>query len=760
MPLPALTLAAALLRRRAALAAAGALALLGALSGLIPLLDVPGFELGLVGAWLGVLLAGPLGLAAARAERARVGGSPGVAALAAALAASLLLLVLLASSAARAALGPCRALFGAAFFPVLALPSAWLAAALAAAAGWATRGRALPTGLALGAAVVASLAATLRDAWRGPAAFALDHLLGAWPGPLYDEALRLDARLLLFRLGTTGLALLVGAGAAWLAGRRGGRRVALAAALAAAGGAGAAAARVALAAQGLDGHRGRMAAALGGLRQGPSCTVHLPAEKPAEAADALLADCEFHVHDLAAALGLPAAPRVTVFVHRSDEEKRRHVGASGTSFAKPWLGELHVTDAALPHPILRHELVHLVAAALEPGWLGVPARHGLLVSMGLVEGLAVSLELPRGGWTGHQWARAARDLGFLPDVAAALGPAGFWRAAPARAYGAAGSFLAFLRERHGAAPVAALYRSGDFQAAYGRPAAALLAEWQAFLDGVEVPPGLLRAARARYARPALFAVPCAREVAALEEGAWALAGRGRRDEACQALRRVAAVTGRAGPLRAVGDLLAAAGDLDGAAAAYEEAARAAPEVDAHFRAQLVAAEADLFWRRGEFGAAAAGWSRALAVEPDRPEARLLQAKLAAVADRELAVEARPYLLGLEAQAAALDRLRRLDRPLTAYLLSRQALGRGEAGAAVPLLERAAAGGLPPLLAGEARLLLGEARCQAGAAAGGGGPAALRAGAAELAAVEAGAAAEADRVRAAAGLRRCRFLAGG
>lgn len=749
VPHPALQLTAALLRRRAALAAAAGLALLGALGGLVPLLDVPGFELGLLGAWVGVALAVPLGLAAARAERARTGGDPGVAALAGAAAATLLLLVLLGATAARAALGPCRALFGAAFFPVLAFPSAWLAAALAAAGGWAFRGRARPTALAVLGLALASLGWTLLEAWRGPAAFALDHLLGVWPGPLYDEALALDARLLLFRGASAALAVAAGA-AASLAVRwrtragRAGPALFLAASLGAA-----VACRAELHRRVLDGDRAAIAAALGGRLEGSACTLVFPREKPAAAAAAHLADCDFHAADLAAALGLDAAPRVTVFLHRSDEEKRRHVGASGTSFAKPWLRELHVTDAALPHPILRHELVHVVAAALAPGLLGVPARLVVLPSMGLVEGLAVSLELPRGAWTGHQWARAARDLGFLPDVAAAIGPAGFFAAAPARAYGAAGSFLAFLRERHGPARVAALYRGGDFQAAFGRPVGALVAEWQAFLDGQEVPRGLALAARARYLRPAIFQVPCAREVAALEAGAWALAGHGRREEACQALRRVAEVTGRAGPLRGVGDLLAAAGDLDGAEAAYREAYRAAPEGDGTFRGQVTAALADLAWRRDEPAAAAAGWLQASALDPDRPEARLLQAKLTALADPALGPAVRPYLLGLAGAAEALERLPASGHPLAAYLLARQALGRGEDGAAVPLLERAAAGALPPVLAEEAAFLLAEARCRSGATAAGEGA---------LSGLAATSAAAADRARAEAGVRRCRFEA--
>jgi tetratricopeptide (TPR) repeat protein len=287
---------------------------------------------------------------------------------------------------------------------------------------------------------------------------------------------------------------------------------------------------------------------------------------------------------------------------------------------------------------------------------------------------------------------------------------------------------------------------------------ALVGDWQAFLDGQPVPRGLRAAALARYARPPLFQVPCAREVAALEEQAWRAAGAGRTAEACRDLRRVAALTGRAGALRGVGDLLARAGDLGGAEAAYREAMPVVPEADALQRAMLVAAVADLHWRRDEPGPAAAGYWQALAVQPDRPEARLLQAKLTALADRTLAVEARPWLLGLEPAQAALGRLEQVDHPLARYLRARVLLSRGEAAAAVPLLEAAVAGRLPQVLAEEARFLLGEARCDAGW---------FEAGRAQLAALaEAAAAATdgstpvvADRLRAEAGLRRCDFLAG-
>ncbi len=499
----------------------------------------------------------------------------------------------------------------------------------------------------------------------------------------------------------------------------------------------------------LDGDREAVARALGGRHVGPACTLVFPAEMKAPALAALAGDCEFHAADLAAALGLATPPRLTVFVHRSDEEKRRHVGAGATSFTKPWLGEVHLTQAASPHPVLRHELVHAVAAALEPGPLGVPARAGVLVQAGLVEGLAVALELPRGSWTVHEWTAAMRDLGLAPDLARQLGPAGFWTTAPARAYTAAGSLLAFLLDRQGSAAVALLYRTGDFEAAFGRPLAALVADWHAFLAAVPRPPGLAAAARARFARPALFAVPCAREVAALEARAYADAGHGRIAVACDGLRRVWSLTGRAGPLKAAGDLLARSGAFDEAEAAYLDAGRVAGDADLALSAALRSARADLAWRRDQPAAAAAGWLAALAAGGERHERRLLEAKLAALGEAGLATALRPWLLGQADPATALADLERLGRPLGDYLAARARLARGEVKEALLLLERSGAGPLPELIGLERRYLLAEARCLAGAEA---------AGARELTALALGAAGGADRARAEAGVRRCTFEA--
>jgi hypothetical protein len=746
-------IATTLARRRSVRVGAAALAVLGIASGSLPLLDAPGYELGELAALLAALLAPFAGIAAVRDERTRPHPSPLAAFAGSALVLGALLGIFLAAALVRAALGPCSPLGPAAgFLPLLALPSALVGAGLAVATAVLAGGRRALAGGLYALAAVASLAWSLRAAYLGPAAFLFDPLLGAWPGPLYDEALAPDARAVLFGAAAAaeGLAIALFA-EVWVRARRSGAGAAVAPALAlvlAAGGA--AGAHATLSALGLSGERAAVERALGGRREGARCTLLHPAEKPAAAVDALLAECEFHHADVARALGVEAPPRVVAWVYRSTEEKRRLVGAARTEYAKPWLGEIHLVDAPAPHPVLRHEVVHAVAAAVAGGPLGVPARAGVLVSAGLVEGLAVALETPRSHWTTHEWSRAARDEGFLPDVRGIVGPAGFWSQAPARAYTAAGSFLAFVLERHGAERLREAYRTGDLAAATGVPLDVLAAEWQRFLDGVEVPPGLADVARARLSRPSVFARRCAREIATMEERAGAAARTGRTAEACALYREAAARSGSPGGLKAAGDVLARAGDLAGAGEAYRDAEAAAAD-DGALRNAIAAARGDLAWRAGAREEAAAAWTAALAARPERADARLLQAKLVASADAELSAPARDYLLGLGDPAVALARVARLDHPLAAYLVGRALATRGELAAAIPELAHAAEGPLPSALSREAAFLLGEARCAVGERAR--GEAALRA-------LLGDGASAADRARVEEALRRCAFEAAG
>ena len=729
-----------------------ALALLGALGGFLPLLEVPGFELGLVAALLSALLLGPaLGIAAARRGLATPTPTGVLRPFAAA---ALVLLgwlgVLFATAAARAAIAtPCRALAGAPLFALVAVPSALLATAVGTASGLAADGRRRRAALLYAIVAVASLAATLGTGYFGPSASAHDHLLGVWPGPLYDEALTIDRRLLLFRAGTLAWTCAALASAAlWLARRDRRRRARPALALALA----VAAALATRALGGATATRAELSAALGAVREGPRCVVHLPREKSAEEATRILLDCEYDAAAVARALGLARPPRATVWLYRSAEEKRRLVGAGHTSFTKPWLAEIHVHDQGVPHPVLRHELVHALASVAAPRLLGVPARALFLVDAGLTEGLAVAVDVPAGPYDVHAWTRELRDQHRLPPLASLLGTTGFWSAAPARAYTAAGSFLRFLLDRYGSEAVLAAYRMDDVARALGRPLAAVEAEWQRFLDDVAVPPELAAQAEARFERGSLFSRACAREVADLEVEAARDAARGRAAAAEALLRRAGALSGGDPAwLRGAAEAWRAAGNPARAEAILWEALGRAGAAGGRsaLRASLLERLGDLRLAAGEGAIAAQRYraARALA-HPFGADARALDAKLAAAEDPRLAQAVTPWLIGASDPAEAVASLARSEAPLARYLLARARLARGAPAEAMASLRGLDVAALPgPELEVEARRMAAEALCLAGHP---------DAAIAAFAAIARGAATEALRAQAEDAARRCAF----
>ena len=451
---------------------------------------------------------------------------------------------------------------------------------------------------------------------------------------------------------------------------------------------------------------------LGGRLTGDRCDLHFPREKPAPDAERLFRDCEADVAEVAAALGVATPPVVKVWVHRSAEEKRRLVGAGRTEFTKPWLAEIQVLDAPGGPPALRHEIVHAVGGAVAGGPLGVPARFGVLVDAGLVEGLAVALEVPRGEWTVHEWARAMKDLGLLPPAARLVEPAGFFSAPAARAYGASGSFLAFLLERRGPEPVLRAYAGAPFAQAFGVPIELLESGWHSFLDTVPAPPGLSAAAEARFRPAGLLGRRCARETAGLEARARDAGRRGEPAVSAEFWRRAARLSGDPSDLRSLGDALRGS-DPAAADAAYAEALDAAGRGSPALRAALLESRGDMAWRAGDTAAAVALYREAMALHPDRARERLLTVKVAAATGPALAA-AGPWLLGTGDADAAMRALAASGDPLGPYLAGRYAASRGDGATAIPLLERALEGTLPSVaFRVEALSTLAAARCRQG-----------------------------------------------
>lgn len=493
-----------LISTRAVFAWWAALATVGlALTGL-PLLGQPGYELASGLTLLLTFLGAGLAITVARAHAGPMTG---------AVLLTLATLPALLVATLRTSLGtPCDPFASVAFVPLLILPTAGLVAVLGSLAARLTKRRWLTALIYLGFLVVTAVS----TAWpliAGPQVFAFNHLGGYLPGPLYDEELAVPSSLLWFRGATVLLALGLGA----LLQRRRKR-----AALLLAGFLGLELAGTPLGFRMTD---AALSEALGGVLETEQLILHYPGGLTDVEVSRVLGDVRFRHHQIETFFGAPPPGKVTIWLYRSPAEKQRLVGAANTQFAKPWRREIHVNGLGFPHPVLKHELVHAMAAPWGAPPFGVAATFfGLAPHVGVIEGFAVAADNPVDELSLHEWAAAMKKKGLLPEVAKLMSAQGFYGAPPSRAYTTAGSFLRFLGERFGKEQLRELYRDGDFQRVFGESLDSLAAKYEQFLDAVPLEADAVNQAFARFRHGSLFDRPCAREVGRLSAQAGGLLG--------------------------------------------------------------------------------------------------------------------------------------------------------------------------------------------------------------------------------------------
>jgi tetratricopeptide (TPR) repeat protein len=245
---------------------------------------------------------------------------------------------------------------------------------------------------------------------------------------------------------------------------------------------------------------------------------------------------EFRLRQILDILGwteLPPSERpLESYIYPSPEVKKRLMGARHTSFADPFDRAMHLHHQPFPHPVLKHELAHLVSASFA-GWLGFNPR------IGWHEGFAVAVDWEEDRLTPDQWTQAMRVEDLLPDMNAAMSAHGFWTQPASRAYLSMGSLSRYLMDVHGADAFVDFFGDPDPEQHFGRPLDDLLAGWHAHLDSVPLSDADRAFARARLQRGAIFDRRCAREAAEISDRAWDDLARRRHADALERFDRLA-----------------------------------------------------------------------------------------------------------------------------------------------------------------------------------------------------------------------------
>lgn len=351
--------------------------------------------------------------------------------------------------------------------------------------------------------------------WRfytSPMVFAFDPFFGFFAGTLYDSVITGLGRLATYRVGTSFTIVFAGAALSLVRRSESGevafeyrREPLLIATIALVGSAAHVLSGPAL------GHyqtTRSIREALGHSTKYGRCELVYPSGTPEIEARALARDCDGHLQQLERFFGVSGTPRVVAFLFAGTDQKGYLMGAATTYIAKPWRHEIYLQRSGFPHPVMRHELAHVVAGGFGRGPFHVSGPlAGIIPDPGRIEGVAVAGAPRDEDLSLDEWARAMRDLRLLPPLRKVF-KLSFLGEPSSRAYVVAGAFVDWLRRDRGMDAVRRWYGGESLESAAGAPLSALEAAWNASLDRTAVGPDVLAVARARFDQPAIFGRRC------------------------------------------------------------------------------------------------------------------------------------------------------------------------------------------------------------------------------------------------------------
>lgn len=334
-----------------------------------------------------------------------------------------------------------------------------------------------------------------------PQVYFFNHVWGGWPGPIYDETVKVTWSLIFFRSLT-----LLWAGLLWLvpvqpkstAVKIGVASCVLLLALG----------YSQLAEMGIISPRSYVQTQLIGMKQTSHFKIYYDTAAYTKDEIRFVAKKhEFYFQQIAQRLDIKwpeSAPKIESYLYAHPWQKKSLVGAKFTSYVPVWLqqDQLHIAKPQLEGS-LKHELVHVLAKqfgnnAFNASW-----------SIGLVEGLAVAVAPDESPTTTiDQIVVSEKPYPTAREMRHALSPTGFYGGRSGVNYTQSGSFVQYLLANYPVEKIKEAYNNGSISTAFPDSFSALIAGWHASLDTVTVDSVDQRAASRLYSFPSLFEQTC------------------------------------------------------------------------------------------------------------------------------------------------------------------------------------------------------------------------------------------------------------
>lgn len=415
-----------------------------------------------------------------------------------------------------------------------------------------------------------------------------------------------------------------------------------------------------------------------------SCGVYFSSGVETKVAERMAQECAGHVSSLGNYFGHQGPPTVHVYLFESSSSKRYLMGAGHTYIAKPWRREIYLQPAPFPHPVLRHELAHVLAGTFGQGPFQVSGLlNAIIPDPGRIEGFAVAAAPPEDSeGTLDEWTAAMKQIGLLPPLQR-LFRLSFFGSSAARSYAAAGSFVDFIHQEYGSRTLRRWYGGDDLPLLTGKTWGDLEVTWHRHLEAVEVPTAVLELSKPRFSRPGVFERRCPHAVDRAVDGASRSCGT-RAHLAEMYIRRAVELD----PLKSDLELMLpectyAAGDTHGSLVLLRQGIENESRYSSQARKGALDFEGNVNFQLGNLMEARNSYEAALSLTFGRDERRQLEVKLWSLGQPR---EIREVVRGLLAPSAdepmdasvALGRWFSLtpQRSMPAYLLLKQALRQG------------------------------------------------------------------------------------
>ena len=252
---------------------------------------------------------------------------------------------------------------------------------------------------------------------------------------------------------------------------------------------------------------------LGGRIHRAPLTIFYPRHWSTRKAERLMLEMHFLLQESRRTLTIRRTG--DIYFYQSIDQKKRLMGARYTRIAKPWQLSFHVDSPKIGQSVLKHELLHLLAATFGSGPLKIATNQFGVPNMGLTEGLAEAFSPRSPRFSVHEWTAALDKLGKRPDIESLLSPDGFYNSAARTAYTVCGSLLTFASTHYGVEMVKEWYRTGYPPPPYSTKS--IINSWSEFLNQYPLSPQAQTLAETYFARPSIFKKTCAHEMASMRE---------------------------------------------------------------------------------------------------------------------------------------------------------------------------------------------------------------------------------------------------